>query len=169
MRTIALLLAPMVVWAAAPLTVRWSMLPGLCADREIVVKLTTGTKIEGRLLRVAPASFSMEVVYSSNPKDVSEGVHTLDRARFQSLRYREKRIRGRIWGMLLVPVIASFAMAPMETKSGDAPGAAAPIMLLAIGTGYMTGRAIDRRTYPVTILPDEPGLSGTTGTLGGVE
>lgn len=154
MRTVAFILfTSLLAHADQPLTVKWSMLPGLCADREAVVTLQSGTRIEGRLLQVSPDTFSMEVVRSTNIADVAEGVHTLNRGQFKAMRIRNKRIAGRVWGTVLGVVATPYVLIPAGEAS---PYFILPAMLGAIGGGHMVGRAVDRRTYAVTILPDEP-------------
>lgn len=153
MRTIAFILfTSLLAHADQPLTVKWSMLPGLCADREAIVTLQSGTRIEGRLLQVSPDAFSMEVVRSTNIADVAEGVHTLDRKQFKALRVRNKRIAGRVWGTVVGVVATPYMLVP----AGQATRyLILPVMLGSIGGGHIVGRAIDRRAYAVAVLPDD--------------
>lgn len=140
------------------------MLPQACSDREAIVTLTEGTRLEGKLLLVTPTSFAMEVRKTSNKREVAAGVHALERHRFHELRVRERRIAGRIVG-----TVAGFSLAGSAVLSvGDvdvAKALALPVYAGLITAGHFAGRAIDKRTRLVIVVDDPAAPDhGVTGT-----
>jgi hypothetical protein len=164
MRTLALfMILPTLLQAAEPLRVGWQQVPSVCADRKALIRLASGTRIEGRLMSVSPASFEMEVQRSSNKSEVPKGIRTLDRASLSELRVRDKRIKGRVIGtiagfMFAGPVIYSMS-------AGVVMAIGLPVYVGVIAVGHLTGQSFDNQSKLVVLDPDgtSSGAGLTTG------
>ena len=86
---------PILAQAAEPLRVTWQQVPSVCSGRIALVRLTTDTRLEGRILSVAAASFDMEVERTSDKKAAPKGIRTLDRSALAEL--RGKRAAITVW------------------------------------------------------------------------
>jgi hypothetical protein len=152
MRTLALfLILPTLVQAAEPLRVTWQQVPSVCADRKALIRLASGTRIEGRLMSVSPASFEIEVQRTSNKREVPKGIRTLDRASIGELRVRDKRIKGRV-----IATIAGFMFAGpavYSTSARVAVGTGLPVYVGVIALGHMLGRSFDHQSREVVFEP----------------
>jgi hypothetical protein len=154
MRTLALfMIIPTLLQAAEPLRVGWQQVPSVCADRKALIRLASGTRIEGRLMSVSPASFEMEVQRTSNKSEVPKGIRTLDRASLAELRVRDKRIAGRVTGTI-IGVMFSQGLAYV-VASATADILALPVFIGVITLGHMLGRMADLRSQVVVIESDE--------------
>jgi len=157
MRTIPfLLLLPALAQAAEPLRVTWQQVPSVCADRKSLIRLTSGTRVEGRLIAVPPTSFEIEVQRTSNAKEVSKGIQTLDRAALAELRVRDKRIAGRVLGSIIGLVLSHPAACAVASVTVDI--VALPVFIGVVTTGHMLGRIADLRSRVVIIEPG--GIAG---------
>lgn len=155
MRTFTLLfIGPLLAHAAEPLRVPWSLVPATCSDRTAIVTLTTGTRIEGRLLNVTETTFEMEVRRTSSKQEVPKGYQRLDRSAFSELRVREKRIAGRVIGTIAGVLLAGPAV--YQLSAGAAQVIGLPLYVGIVAFGHFAGREVDRRTQQVIVIPESP-------------
>lgn len=138
---------------AEPVRIAWSHTPEVLKDKCVLVQLTTGTKIEGRWISVTADTFTMQVEKSSARNVIGKGTQTLPRSSIAAMRTRNRRVRGRVIG-----VVGGFysvaAIASAATRSPD--GLQGGWGLAALGggiAGYFAGRASDRATQEVILLP----------------
>jgi len=157
MRTLLLLMvASTFALAAEPLRVTWQQVPSVCADRKSLIRLTSGTRVEGRLMAVSPTSFEFEVQRTSNAREVAKGIQTLDRAALAELRVRDKRIAGRVLGSIAGLILSHPIACAVVSVTADI--VALPVFITVVTGGHMLGRIADLRSQVVII---EPG--GTAG------
>lgn len=153
MRTLALIMIlPTLLQAAEPLRVGWQQVPSVCADRKALIRLASGTRIEGRLMSVSPASFEMEVQRTSNKSEVPKGIRTLDRASLSELRVRDKRIKGRVIGTIAGFFFAGPAVLSMSAGVVRAIGL--PVYVGIIAVGHLAGRSFDHQSRLVVLEPE---------------
>ncbi|HYP14730.1 MAG TPA: hypothetical protein VEQ63_12455 [Bryobacteraceae bacterium] len=148
LRLTALLLVLVSSAAAQRYSMRWAEIPIALIGRTAVVFLDDGSRAEGRWLSVTPDSFTLLVKRSSGT--IKRGHQTIERARFRSLAIRRdqtwRRRAGSIGGFIGGIYIAAY---------GIQSGAAVYYVAWPAGViGFLVGRHLDRKSEPVTILPD---------------
>jgi len=157
-----LLLAPVLLTAAPPLPMEWEMTPAAFGGRKAIVKLNTGARIEGVWLGVTSTTFTIDVDRAYGKNRPQKGVHTLERSAIVELRVQERRIRGRVWGL----VFGYFGGA-LPALHLSSSGAAKFVFLLCTTTGFLAGYAADKATQVVLIKTESPqsgGLRDLEGT-----
>lgn len=152
MRTLVLLMfVSAFAQAAEPLRVTWQQVPSVCADRRSLIRLTSGTRVEGRLMAVSPTSFEIEVQRTSNSREVAKGIQTLDRTSLAELRVRDKRIAGRVLGSIAGLILSHPIACAVVSVTADI--VALPVFIAVVTAGHMLGRIADFRSQAVIIEP----------------
>jgi len=143
---------PILAQAAEPLRVTWQQVPSVCSGRIALVRLTTDTRLVGRILSVAATSFDMEVERTSDKKAAPKGIRTLDRSALVELRVRDKRIRGRVIGALA----GLMATGPIvySMSAGVVAAIGLPVYVGIIAVGHLAGQSFDHKSRVVEIQPD---------------
>lgn len=138
---------------AAPTSevVAWERTPEVFAGQYVLVKLKSGTRIEGHWARVTSDSFTMNVARSTRRSEVDKGIRIIPRSSIAGIRAGVRRSRGRVIGT----VAGIYLGAAIVAKSANYE--AAQIGFYVGGTaGYFVGRAYDRATREYVIQPDPP-------------
>lgn len=155
MRTIALFMACMLSCEAAaePRRVAWSQTPEAFLGKRVLIQLTCGARIEGSWISITANTFTMHVEKTSARNTIGKGIQTLPRSSILVIRTRNQRVRGRVAGALAgfygVAAISYAATGSREAlQSGWGPAAFAGGV-----AGYFAGRAADRATHEVVLLP----------------
>lgn len=150
MRTLVLLMfVSALAQAAEPLRATWQQVPSVCANRKSLIRLTSGTRVEGRLMAVSPTSFDIEVQRTSNRKDVAKGIQTIDRAALAELRVRDKRIAGRVLGSIAGLILSHPIACAVVSVTADI--VALPVFIGVVTAGHMLGWIADLRSQVVII------------------
>ena len=125
--------------AAQPaMEVKWSESPAEFAGRRVELRLTNGTKFDGHWIGVTPDGVRFRR---------SNGLVTLPKSTIAETRVGHWRIRGRVTGT----IVGFYVLTAVALNKGNGTGYA---ILPGMGAGYALGHAWDKRTKPVTFLPD---------------
>jgi hypothetical protein len=144
MKTAALLLVMALAASATPIP--WELTTSVLMGKKAFVTLQDGTRLEGNWLGVTPDSFHFEVQKARGPNRPSRGIHTFERGSLKELRLQERRVRGRVWGL----VFGYFGGA-LPALHLSSSGAASFVVLLCTTTGFLAGHAADKATREVRI------------------
>ena len=147
MRTLTLLLACMAtLQAAAPKQVAWTDTPAVFAGKAVVVRLTTGTIIEGHWIGITDDTFNMKVQKTSDRNAIAKGVETIPKSSIEALAFRNNRVRGRVIGT----TAGYFAAGAIGFAAPEIAG----VIGLAGGViGFFVGRSSDRDLHEVVLIP----------------
>jgi hypothetical protein len=138
---------------AQPERVAWARTTVAFAGRHVVVRLTTGTRIDGHWVGVTPETFTMSVTKTSDRRVVSAGLQTLPRSSIVTLRAGKQRVRGRVIG-----TVAGFygpaTLGYLVTRQPDGLQSGWGIAAYTLAfVGFFVGRAYDHGTREVVLLP----------------
>lgn len=146
-RVLTLLAAFVLLAQAAPPAVRvpWRQTPEILAGKVVVVQLENHVRIEGSWAGVTDTTFMMLIEKHSRNSPWDKGYRTVPRSALQTIRFREKRIRGRVLGTLsgfygMTALAAATRQAPDALQGGW--GVAA--IVGAVG-GYQLGKSFDKQ------------------------
>jgi hypothetical protein len=154
-RAIALLSVCVTLAQAQSTIVRvaWNQIPEVLAGKYALVELESGTTVEGSWTDVIDDAFVMVVERSSGTNKQLKGHQTIARSAVRRVRFREKRVRGRVIGML-AGYYAIVCIAGAATRSREAMQGWWGIVAVAGGVGgYQIGKSADRRTSELVIEP----------------
>lgn len=144
MKTVAMLLSLALAASAAPIP--WELTTSALMGKKAFVTFNDGTRIEGNWLGVTPDSFQFEVQKARGPNRPPRGVHTFERSSIKELRLQERRVRGRVWGLVFGFYGGSFIALNSASLT-----AARIIFPLGTALGFLAGRAADKATREVQI------------------
>lgn len=144
MKTVILLLIFALATHADPIP--WELTTSVLAGKKALVTLNDGARIEGNWLGVTPDTFQFEVQKARGPNRPSRGIHTFQRNSIQQLRFQERRVRGRVWGLVAGCWGGSILVLSMPSAA-----AARFVFLLATTGGFLAGHASDKHTREVQI------------------
>lgn len=149
-----------------PERIAWNRTPEVLAGRLVIVKLTDGTRIAGSWVSVTPSTFTLSVEKTSDKREVRKGLQTLPKSSIAEARARKRRVRGCIIGTLS----GFYGIAALGgALSGSREALQGFIGIAAYGgaiAGYFIGRASDRATREIILLPQESAPPQPTPTFG---
>lgn len=152
-------LLPSVLYSQPPARLTWDAFGAQArAESSIRMVLPDGVRVEGRVVGFRPEAMDLSVYKSSNKQAHPKGLITIPRRNISAVEIRAKRHKGRLIGTL-VPIGLGAALFAggwgsdeasfygMMVAAGTSIGAGAP-------SGYLIGRAIDRRFEQFVIVPE---------------
>jgi len=155
MRTVTALLICALALPAAPKPeqVRWEDTPRAFLDRFVVVQLAEGPKIEGRWISVTPGTFTIRVEKSSDRHIVPKGARVLPRASIVKLETGRRQVRGKVIGWI-AGFYAAFGTGVAIHGAGHGLSESVEVGgLLGGALGALAGRAWDRATHEIVLIP----------------
>jgi len=158
MRMISLFLAAVLLAPAASPAERipWNQSPERFAGKHVIVRLTSGTLIQGKWVSVTSTAFTINVEKTSNRRDTPHGLQSLPRSSIASVRAGKRRIHGRMIGVAAgFYSIAGIAGAATHSPEALQGGWGIAAVGVAAG-GYLIGRAADHETHEVLFSPEDP-------------
>jgi hypothetical protein len=139
---------------------KWNDLAMFLVGGHIKVPLSDGTILQGEALSFTPSEMVMLVAKTSDAAAHPNGRQALPRAAVKTIELtRIKGAGGRV-GFTILGIVGGLAagtvIALASEDSGDSTAAAAALALPIGGgvAGYFGGRAFDRRTTYIRVLPD---------------
>ncbi len=150
--------------AAGPkqIELRWSELAPRIAGEEVALLLPNGVRIQGEVIAVRPDELAIQVKKTSNRQVYAKGQASIPRSSVSTVELKMlRRVRGRVIGSV-VGVIAGLAAGVLlvSVKYGVESGEAGWVPFVtgaAAGTlGYYGGRALDRQSTLIKIVPEAP-------------
>jgi hypothetical protein len=146
-RALLLLLAPVLLTAAPPLTIEWEATPTAFAGKKARVKFENGGGIIGVWLGVTPTAFTIDVDYAWGKNPLKRGVHTIDRTAIVELRMQERQVGGRVTGT----IVGFLTGHVLGYGVGSAAGAGAIVLAVTIA-GHALGAVSDMQGRKVLII-----------------
>jgi len=161
-RSLALLLIliclhPGAMAASKPLELRWNEIAPLISGHSVEIDLSDGATVKGEAVAVRDEVLVMEVKNSSKPKTYSKGTTSIPRNLITTIQLRRTRgSGGRIIGTVL-GVLGGLSFGGGVALQTESKGGAA-VLFVAITTGlaaggYYAGKAFDRRTTLIKVVP----------------
>lgn len=141
-------------------TVTWSEVDSAVADATIKLVLPTGTRIQGKLLRVEPAGLALNVTETSNTKDIAKGRASIPRASISTIQARKCGAKWRVILGIGVPAgLLGAAGAAINSQSPTVKGPDTAGVILGIGAGsavagYFAGRHLDCHVTDISVIPE---------------
>jgi len=161
-RSIALLLvllsvSPGANAASKLLELKWNDLAPLISGQSIQIDLGEGGIVKGEALVVREDALMMEVKRSSKPAIYSKGNTSIPRNRITAIKLERTRgSGGRITGTVL-GILAGLAFGSGVALQTDSKGGGSALfVVIAAGLGvggYYAGKAFDRKTTLIRIVP----------------
>jgi hypothetical protein len=136
----------------------WAELGPVAVDRKAKVLLSDGTKVEGPVLAVRPASLVLEIAKTSDKHAWPKGQTEIPRTSVSQFRLVKDSGPGKLVGGILGTVggimTTGAIVALTESAGALVAGLFVAIPAMAVG-GYYLGKLADVRTRLITIVPDE--------------
>jgi hypothetical protein len=138
----------------------WNELAGVAAGKDVDLRLTDGTRVQGELLAVRPEALSMDVSKTSNQQTYPKGQREIPRTSVSTLEMRRlKTSRWRVVGTTAGVIGGIFAgagvgVAICQSDCGAGAGWAGLGTGVAVAIlGNRLGHEADKQTTKVKILP----------------
>jgi len=145
---------------ANEIELRWNELSGIALGRNVDLRLTDGTRVQGELLVVRPEALSIDVNKTSNKLTYPKGQREIPRASMSTLELRRiKTARWRVVGTTAGVVGGLFAGAGVAvglcryTCGGGAVWAGIGAGVAVAVVGNRLGHEADMQTTIVKIIP----------------
>jgi len=169
MRILWLLLIVSAELVAATRQLHWAELETVIVGQQVRVVMPNAQVIEGKAVRVDSEALVMEVRRTSNPAIYPKtALYSVPRSSLKALQVRRMTKRWRImfatvgtvvglgFGIAASLRVTGSSLDPWKAKGehnlGGAATAAAVAIALPVG-GYFLGKAADKHTTDITILP----------------
>ncbi len=155
-RFTAIFMAPALLLAGskAPQALTWDELAPVLVDKNAAIPLPNGKRVEGEVLAVRPDGIVMDIRKTRDKQNYPTGQGFVPRDSVNEVRLVRHKgpmklalgIAGTVGGVLLAGVVTFYA-----------PPAGIPMFILAIPSagvgGYYAGKAADRRTTLIKVIP----------------
>ena len=145
---------------ANEIELRWNELSGIALGRNVDIRLTDGTRVQGELLVVRPEALSIDVNKTSNKRAYPKGQREVPRASVSEFEMRRlKSAKWRVVGTTLGVVGGIFTAAGVAVGSCSyecGNGAAWAALGTGVGVavlGNRLGHQADMQTTIVKIIP----------------
>jgi len=146
---------------ANEIELRWNELSGIAQGRDVKLRLTDGTRVEGELLVIRPEALSIDVNKTSNKVTFPKGQREIPRTSVSTLELRRiKTARWRVVGTTVGVVGGLFTGAGVAVGLCNSYSCGGGAVWAGIGTGVATavlgnrlGHAADMQTTIVKIIP----------------
>ena len=140
------------------MSIAWDELGNLVIEQTISTVVSGGTRLQGEVLAVRPASMVLDVHKTSNRKLFPKGQAEIPRASISEVRVIRHTTAGmRVAGGILGAIGGIAAVTGLGFAT-DSAAVLIPGMILIIPgaavAGYYAGKLADRRTTRLTIRPE---------------
>jgi len=143
--------------ASKPLELKWSELAPIVASHRVELTLSDGGIVSGEAIAVREDTLVLDVKKSSGTKQYAKGNAAIPRNAITLITL--ERSRG-TWGRTLgttLGVVTGLGIGGYSAAHTDSGGAAVAVLVSVTSgmavIGYYAGRALDRRTTRITIVP----------------
>ncbi len=141
-----------------PSDIEWGALPRAIAGRHVWIPLTGAGSVEGKALTVRRESLLLDVTKTSDPARYPKGETWVPRAVVTEIRVTRHGAIGPVAGSAVGAAAGLVAAAGIAigTKRTQSPPAALFVGWMggSGAAGFLGGRALDRHTTILSIIPD---------------